>query len=351
MRRSSRDGEGKLLFMARVTLMDVAARAGVSRATASLVLRGTGRVSEKTRQRVFAAMDELDYVYDRVAASLREQRAGIVGVVLTHIENPFFGELFRGLERELGNSGAVPLLASTGDDLRRQDAVLTTLREHQVSGLVVVPASGSGAELVDRLRDWGIGHLFVTRSVPGADVSYLGPDDRLGGRQAGEHLLAHRARRFGYVGGAATMQSRMERLAGLRDAVRAAGGSDEDVADLPGETSGEGGLSIGRVLLEGGELPEAVLCHSDSVALGFYRALHDAGRAHEVRVIGYDDIAGAALFEPPLTSMSVRPDALGVQAARLLQKRMSEPAASPVRTLVAPDLVVRRSCGCNQLES
>src|SRR5947199_5017941 len=168
--------------MARVTLRDVAVQAGVSRATASLVLRGTGRVSDETRERVFATMEELGYVYDRVAASLRNQHAGFVGVVITNISNPFFAELFKGLESELIAAGMVPLLASTGDDRGQQDRVLRMLREHQVAGLALVPATGSDAELLDRLNDWGVGHVLMTRYVDGAVATYIGGGDLPGGR-------------------------------------------------------------------------------------------------------------------------------------------------------------------------
>ncbi len=131
------------MLVTRVTLRDVADRAGVSRATASLVLRGEGRISEETRQRVLGTMAEMGYVYDRVAASLRNQRAGVVGVVITNIANPFFAELFKGAGRRTAGCRFVPLLASTSDDLRQQDAVLQMLHEHRVDGLAVVPATGS----------------------------------------------------------------------------------------------------------------------------------------------------------------------------------------------------------------
>ncbi|MDA3625718.1 LacI family DNA-binding transcriptional regulator [Saccharopolyspora oryzae] len=328
-----------------MTLRDVAEKAGVSRATASLVLRGTGRVSDATRERVEKAMSDLGYVYDRVAASLRTQRGQFVGVVITNIGNPFFSELFKGLEAGLLRAGYVPLLASTSDDVEQQDAVLTGFHEHQVAGLALVPATGSDQALVDRLTAWGIGHVLLTRYLGDARLTYVGADDVLGGRLAGEHLVRHGARKFAYVGGFPQMLSRRDRLTGLRQAVEEAGLDPDDVIDLPGRVSGAGGLELGRDLLDRGELPDAVLCHSDSVALGLFRAMHDKGRT-DVRVIGYDGIADAALWEPPLTSVAVHPGRLGERAAEMLLSRMAGPKAAPDVELAEPELVIRRSCGC-----
>ncbi|UMP00111.1 LacI family DNA-binding transcriptional regulator [Amycolatopsis sp. EV170708-02-1] len=333
--------------MARVTLRDVAARAGVSRATASLVLRGTGRVSDETRQRVMDTMAELGYVYDRVAASLRTQRAPFVGVVITNITNPFFGELFKGLEAALLESGFMPLVASTSDDPKRQDEVLTMLREHQVAGLAVVPATGSDSVLLDRLTTWGIGHILMTRYLKDGHATYIGADDVRGGQLAGEHLVGHGCRKLAYIGGPVTMVSRHDRLTGLRQAAADAGLHEADVIDLPGETSGPGGLSLGRRLLELDELPDGILCHSDNVAFGLSRALHDQGMA-DLPVIGYDNISSAALWQPPLTTVDTHAHALGRQAAEILLQRMELPAAPSVVTWTQPELVVRRSCGCHK---
>ncbi|WP_344534381.1 LacI family DNA-binding transcriptional regulator [Streptomyces albiaxialis] len=333
----------------KVTLQQVAAHAGVSRATASLVVRGAGRVSQETRDRVFASMAELGYVYDQVAASLRTRQAKVVGIVVTNIANPFFSELILGLEAEIRKAGFLPLLAVTRDDVAQQEEAVSALQEHRVAGLGIVPATGTDPGLIDELRRARVGHVFMTRYLDGAETSYVGPDDVRGGELAGEHLFGHGCRRVAYLGGPARMVSRRDRLTGLRRAARAAGlDPDAAVLSLPGETSGTGGLELGRRLAAEPEaLPDGVLCHGDSVAFGLYRALYDAGLADRLRVIGYDDVPAAALWEPPLTSVSVRGRELGREAARLLLGRIEDPSAPPVVRWRAPELRVRRSCGCH----
>lgn len=331
-----------------VTLIDVAERAGVSRATASLVIRGTGRVSEATRQRVRDAMSDLGYVYNRGAASLRRQSADTVGVVITNVANPFFGELLRGLESELTRSSLSCLIVNTGQDPAAQTAAVDELREHRVAGVAIVPASGSTPGLVDQLRHSQLPHVFMTRYVKGAPTHYVGADDTSGGYLATRHLLDHGAATLAYLGGPAAVQSRWDRLDGVRRALTEHGADRDALTDLPGLSNGEGGLATAGQLLEAGALPDALICHSDLVAFGAFRALRRA-RCHRLpRIVGYDDIPTASLWEPPLTSISTNADALGKLAAQnLLQQFGGGKGREILRTVTEPELVVRESCGCS----
>jgi LacI family transcriptional regulator len=334
-------------MVGQITLKDVAAHAGVSRTTASYVVMGTGRVSQKTRDRVNQSIRTLGYVYNRGAASLRTQRSSTIGVIVTNISNPFFGELLVGLEAELTKAGFLSLVVATADDPLRQDELVTALREHQIAGLALVPASGTRREFLEQLKNWGIPHVLMTRYLDGVPAPYVGPDDVLGGKLAAEHLLGHGSRSFAYVGGPLKVLSRRDRINGVLSALAGHSLGPEALVDMPGETSGQGGLLLGEELLASGELPDAIICHSDSVAFGLYRALRIHGRTTDVRVIGYDDISGAALWEPPLTSIATHGEALGRSAARLLLDGIGgsqQPQATPAFAL--PELVIRESCGC-----
>jgi LacI family transcriptional regulator len=331
----------------RVTLSAVAAHAGVSRATASLVLRGTGRVSAETRQRVLASMTELGYVYDRVAASMRTQHTPVVGVMISNIANAFFAELLLGLEAELGAVGYLPLLAHTGSDLERQDEMLRVLREHRVAGLAIAPVTGTQPAFIERLQSWRIGHVLLTLQVDGITTSFVGPDDVRGGELAAEHLIeVHGCRTLLFLGGTAGAANRRDRLAGVRAAAAAGGLPKSAVTQLRATVGDPIGAALGQQVIAAGALPDGIVCASDVTAMGLYRALRDAGVDDQVHVTGYDDIPAAALWEPPLTTVATHADDLGRRAARLLGQRLVDPSALPVIDRVAPELVVRRSCGC-----
>jgi LacI family transcriptional regulator len=293
-------------------------------------------------------MGELGYVYNRGAASLRSQVADTVGVVITNVANPFFGELLRGLESELTRSSLSCLIVNTGQDPQAQSAAITEFREHQVAGVAIVPASGSTPALVDQLRVSRLPHVFMTRYVKDAPTHYVGADDRLGGYLATRHLLDHGAGSLAYLGGPAAVQSRWDRLDGVRKALDERGRDyGMVVADQPGDSSGAGGLSTADQLLRAGPLPDALICHSDLVAFGAFRALRRAGCSRLPLIVGYDNIPVASLWEPPLTTVSTKAETLGRLAARnLLQQLEGENDHEVLTTVTAPVLVVRESCGC-----
>lgn len=156
------------------------------------------------------------------------------------------------------------------------------------------------------------------------------------------------------------MQSRHDRLSGVRKAMVAHGLDPAGIRDIPSTTSGAGGLWAGERLMEFGELPDGIVCHTDTVATGIYRALRSREREAGIRITGYDDIVQAALYEPPLTTVSTRPELQGRQTASLLLDLATAGVPSK-QTLTAegwdvdagrrtwlrrPELRIRRSCGC-----
>ena len=140
---------------ARVTLQDVAARAGVSRSAASLALRGDGRLAPETRQRVLRAMDELGYVYNRSAAALRERHRRLVGIVVTNIDNAFFAQSLMAMEVELERLGYSSIAASSLRSRERQDHLLRQLQEFGVDGVILAAVEDTVSEALARWRPPG----------------------------------------------------------------------------------------------------------------------------------------------------------------------------------------------------
>jgi len=153
----------------RVTLLDIAADAGVSRATASLVIRNVPSVAETTRKRVLRSIKRLGYVYHSGAASLRTQRSNAVGLIVSDITNPFFAEASVAIEERLAASNYVTLLGNTSEDRAKEDRVLKTIREFPAEGILICPAlemdaSGGASALAGRLPI-----VAFARRAPGLD--------------------------------------------------------------------------------------------------------------------------------------------------------------------------------------
>jgi LacI family transcriptional regulator len=284
-------------------------------------------------------MRDLGYVYHRGAASLRAQSSATLGLMVTDLSNPFFAEMAVGFEEALDDDAALTLVSNTFDRPTRQAALVRSMRERGVDGLVYVPVETDTGPAPVELA--GMPVLAVTRR-PQPNVAYLGSDDAAGGRLAAEHLLHHGSERFVYLGGPRHGSVRRVRFAAVMDRVQAAGAVL--VGDLDGRTSVETGYRLGQTLLEQGTEFDAVICHSDVVAFGLFRAMRDRGfDPGSVRIVGFDGLAMGAVSEPSLTTVSGHPADIGHRAAAIVREMQP---GDVFEDLVAPELIIRSSCGC-----
>lgn len=329
-----------------VTVTDIAKAIGVSRATVSLVLRGSPLVNVDTRARVEAELRRQRYVYNRGAANLRRRTSSSVALVINDLSNPFFAEFAAGVDEALGGKGYVTLLGSTGESPQRQQAVLATLMEHTPAGLILSPAEGSDAAQLRQVL--GQAHvLLFNRELAGADWDFLTLDNQQGAYLATRHLLERGHRRIAFFGGHAASSSCDQRRRGYAQALGEAG-----VALRP-EWMVESAPSRVDAAARTGELfahpavPTAAVCYNDSVALGLMLGLARRGvqPGREFAVTGFDDISEAAVASPALTTLTVDPRARGRQAAELLLQRVAHPDAAPQRTVAPVRLCVRESSG------
>src|SRR5208283_4247757 len=185
--------------------------AGVSKSTVSLVISGSSLVAKSTRERVAEAMTELGYIYHRGAATLRGAKAGVLGMVINDLANPFFVELAIGIEEACQGGAYIPFLANTAENPVRQHEVIRSMREHGAAGLVLAPAIGTSlSELKPLLA--GLPVVQVMRRLPGLKASLVAPENKEGARKATAHLVEHGHKRIAFIGGTNSFFVREERL-------------------------------------------------------------------------------------------------------------------------------------------
>lgn len=332
----------------RITLNDIARACGVSRATVSLVLRGSPLVHADTRHRVQAEMQRQGYVYNRAAANLRRRVSSTVALVINDLSNPFFAEFAAGVDEALGERGYVTLLGCSSESPERQRQVLGSLMEHHPAGIILSPAEASGAAGIEQAIGPRTPLLVFNRELingqpTGFDYDFLGLDNRAGARAAAEHLLALGHRRIAFFGGHAESSSCRERRLGYQDALAAAGVAiDPQLLFETAPTRLEANACT-EALLTTEPAPTAAVCYNDAVALGLMLGLARLGRRPGVdfAVTGFDDIPEAAMSMPPLTTLCSDPRARGRQAAELLLERTATPSL-PARTVIAPVRLAER---------
>lgn len=328
------------------TLIDVARDAGVSTATASLVVRRSRLVSDKTRDKVLASMKHLGYVHDRIAASLRSRVSSTVGVIITDIANPFLAEILVGLHHALNNKGYNVLLGTTFDSLSKQSELIETMAGHKICGLVVCPVGRTTPDDLALLESTGTPTVLV-----GRDLSYPNRYDHViadsyaGAQLAIDHLVANGHRRIAFLGGTDDVSIYRTRLAGYQAALKAHCIEPDMSIVLQESPTFEFGDQAIRKVLEMAEPPTAAFCYNDVVAIGAIQGLQKknllAGR--DVGLVGFDDIKQATITNPPLTTVSIDINRWGGIISHLLEKRIEKRDAPPERIVIAPQLVIRDS--------
>jgi len=333
----------------RITLSDVARGSGVSRATVSLVLRGSPLVHADTRVRVEAELKRLGYVYHRGAANLRRNVSSSVALVINDLSNPFFAEFAAGVDEALAGAGYVTLLGSTGESVERQRAVLASLLEHDPAGIILSPAEGSDGTPLRTLVGARTPVLVFNRQLNSDTTDtgwdFLALDNVHGAQLATAHLLARGHRRIAFFGGHRDSSSCRQRREGYRQALSEAGLTPEPqwlVECAP--TRLEAARQVGALFVRD-PAPTAAVCYNDAVALGLMAGLAARGRraGDDFAVVGFDDIPEASVSAPPLTTIAVDPRARGRQAAELILQRLRDPDAPPRTTVAAVHLQPRAS--------
>lgn len=334
-----------------VTVTDIAQAIGVSRATVSLVLRGSPLVNVDTRAKVEAELRRQRYVYNRAAANLRRRTSSSVALVINDLSNPFFAEFAAGVDEALGEQGYVTLLGSTGESPQRQQAVLGTLMEHTPAGLILSPAEGSDTAQVRQALGPTANVLLFNRALVGADWDFLALDNQQGAYLATRHLIERGHREIAFFGGHADSSSCEQRRAGYQQALADAGLPVTPqwlIESAPNRL--EAARRVDELFVDGLR-PSAAVCYNDTVALGLMLGLTSRGirPGGDFAVTGFDDIPEASVAVPPLTTLTVDPRARGRQAAELLLQRVQSPDAPPKRTVAPVQLRIRESSAARPL--
>lgn len=333
---------------AKATLADIARHAGVSRSTVSLVIRDAGAISETTRERVRASIEALGYVYHRGAASLRGRSTGTVAFILPDVAAGSWSEMSQGLEQGLTEAGVVTLMLSSFESAQRQEVLFQSVLERQVDGVILTPAIDTPHEFIDRVKRSRIPIVLANRDLRGSGLPFVGFNNRAGGRLAGGHLVTHHVRAVAYLGGRPGLGVRNDRVAGVKKALRDSPDGAELVADIPGPAKGSWGYETMKSLLKSGQHLDAVVCHSDMIAFGAYRAAarHWGSRAGTIRIVSFENLPSGRFWDPPLTSVAATDDRVGRTVAETLLAHINDPARPAERILLQPEMFVRKSCGC-----
>ena len=330
---------------------DVAELAGISPAVVSYVLNGGPRsVAPETRVRVLAAIEQLGYRPNGIARSLRVNRTMTLGLVVPDTSNPFFAELARAIEEAAFDADYTLLIGNATENQARQTNYVRTFLQRQVDGLLLVPAHGPLAclpELRASQKPWVVLDRRLDELGELGEVSQILADNRGGARVATEHLIEHGRQVVACIAGPRDVMPTTDRVAGWRNALRAAG-KRPPAALVRHVPFGRRAGYQAALDLFADHRPDAVFVASDEQALGVLRALTELGLTcpGDVAVASFDGIAPAAYSVPALTTMAQPFRQLAQDGLAHLLARMADPDAAAVESVLPVSLVARGSCGC-----
>jgi LacI family transcriptional regulator len=331
------------LAAGRVTIEDVAARAGVSIATVSRVVNGRYGVSASTIERVQGIIDELGYESSLVARSLRSQRTNIVAILVSGIE-PFSAELLKGAARALQDTGFELIVYSGGMSGQEgwERRSLSRLSGTLADGIILVTPT-----VVEVSAHQPV--VAVDPHVGGWSLPTVTAQNLEGARAATRHLLDLGHRRIGFLAGRSDLESARRREAGYREALAEAGIAFDPALVRVGGFTEESSEQPARELLTLDPRPTAVFAANDLSAIQVLRTARELELSvpDDVSVVGFDNIPESALTDPPLTTVDQSIQALGHEAVRLLVELIDHPertlGAEPAHVTLPTELVVRRS--------
>jgi LacI family transcriptional regulator len=326
----------------KVTIADVARRAGVSKTTVSHVLSGNRPVAGGTRQRVERAVRDLGYRPDGLARGLRIRRSHTVALILPDMTNPFYPVLARGLEDELAGLGYRTFVCNTDAEPSREAEYVLDVFDRRVDGIVLV-SFHLGAQDLAAVLDAGMPVVSVGADViddPRVDV--VRADDERGAFEATSHLVARGHRSIAMIEGA--KGTGLLRNLGYRRALEASGLRFDSSITVSGAWTRSGGAKAMLELLWVDLAPTAVFCANDVMAIGAMDVASDSGLTvgRDVAIVGYDDIEAAALVRPGLTTMMNPAYDTGRVAGELLAERMTGAHTGGRRTVVLPCRLIER---------
>ncbi|MDQ0923887.1 LacI family transcriptional regulator [Pseudarthrobacter sp. W1I19] len=308
------------------TVRDVAVRAGVSPMTVSRTMSGGLNVRPEVQERVFKAVQELGYWRNHSARNIRLGRpSGLVGIVVTNIGNPYYGEFALGIEGIAEEYGRQIVVGNTGEDPGRERELLTDFAARQIEGVILVPA-GNGLELPGSNRLAHVPLVLASRTIDGLAADTVLVDDIEGARSGTQCLLDDGHTRIAFLGDAAGISTTRRRLHGFSTALSIAGIAQEEVLQVPCRDAPTAQSEVAR-LLNAADPPTAFFSSNNRITVGALRAICEYRNAHPgfpvPALACFDDVELADLLQVPLVVMSHDPKELGEQAARLLFDRLA----------------------------
>ncbi|MGB9820293.1 MAG: LacI family DNA-binding transcriptional regulator [Pseudothermotoga sp.] len=323
-----------------ITIKDIAIRAGVSINTVSRALNNKPDISAQTKQKVLQAAKELGYIKDSNALSLKNGKTRIIGVVFEDSSNPFYAEVFKGIEFSARKHGYQIILMNTERDYINEIQAVRTLIEKRVDGMIISPTQFDDKD-IEHLTNLDYPFVILGVHFENSQLDEVYSDDFTGGYLATQHLLQRGRRKILMINGYMYKSVAKMRYLGYVKAMQEYGLQPYHMVEIE-----EGYESSFNKIIELRNLEyDAIFCFNDVFAIAALKALRTLGKdvPEDVSIVGYDDISYASFVHPTLTTVRIDKFQEGIIAFELLYEKLNGKRDNPKQVVLDVDLVVRES--------
>lgn len=329
----------------KVTIVDVAEKAGVSFGTVSRVINNDIHVRPETRERVQGVMQKLGYTANRQARSLAGGRSNIIGVLVPDLGTGYIGEIIRGIDAELSLTDLDLILYTTHRTASKEANYVANLAKGMVDGLILV-LPRSPADYTGTLTNRGVPFVLIDHQGIGRDCPAVGATNWQGAYHATEYLIKLGHTRIGFITGSMDLGCADERLEGYRSALRTYHLPNEPELVYEGTFFQPDGYAGATALLNLASPPTAIFASNDVMAMGAMDAVRNRGFRvpDDISVVGFDDIPQASVVRPGLTTVSQPLEKMGRVATQMLLDLFRNKEKTDNRIELPTELVIRESC-------
>jgi LacI family transcriptional regulator len=329
----------------KVTIIDVAAEAGVSFGTVSRVINNDVHVKPETRERVLKTMQQLGFVANRQARSLAGGKTNSIGVLVPDLGTGYIGEIIRGIDAELSLTGLDLILYTTHRAATKEANYVANLAKGMVDGLLLV-LPRSPTDYIGTLTRRNFPFVLIDHQGTGEGCPAVGATNWQGAYNATEYLIKLGHTRIGFITGWMDLGCALDRLEGYRSALRTHHIPEAPELVYEGTFFQPDGYAGASAFLDLVAPPTAIFASNDVMAMGVMDAVRNRGLRvpDDVSVVGFDDVPQAALVRPALTTVNQPLEKMGRVATQMLLDLLQRPDEKVGRIELPTELTVRESC-------
>lgn len=336
--------------MKKVTIVEVAQKAGTSSTTVSRVLNDNTKehMREETKQRVLKAIKELRYTPDKYARFMRKQKSGVIGVLVPDISNQFFSLMVRGVESISYQNGYSVIICDAENSLEKEKKYIDILLNERVEGAILT-SSGVENNYVEKFTTNKIPIILADRKLKNVSLPYVGSDGSKDGYAVTQYIINLGFKEIGFVKGPFLVTTATERFEGYKKAMVDNGLTINDNYLKEGDYTFEGGVKAGSDFVSSpSKLPQVIIAANDLMGVGIIRAIEKRRLKvpRDVGVVGFDNIPLSSLVNPKLTTMEIPAYTIGQEAILLLLDYIRGKRKRRKIKIVDTKLIEGESCRC-----